>query len=225
MSEQSLPQIQPIINPQVRDLTGQRFGRLLVLGYAGAVKKKARWLCQCDCGQTKIINRSSLLSGGTQSCGCLHNELVSQQSTTHGLSHRVPEYGAWSGMLTRCTNPNVAAFSDYGERGIKVCERWRRFENFYADMGPKPAPEYSLDRIDVNGDYEPANCRWATPLEQANNARSNIPLTHDGKTMNLTEWARELGLKKITLYDRINKLGWSVERALTTPTRKMTRRQ
>lgn len=225
MNEPILHQIQPITNKQIRDLSGQRFGRLLVLGYAGSVKKKAQWLCECDCGQTKIVGRGSLLSGNSQSCGCLHNELLSQQSTTHGLSHSAPEYNSWANMLTRCTNPNYKQYEDYGGRGIKVCERWREFESFYADMGAKPAPEYTLDRIDVDGDYEPSNCRWATPLEQANNARSNIPLTHNGQTMNLTEWAREMGIKKITLYDRIHKLGWSVERALTTPTRKMICRQ
>lgn len=224
MNEPIIAQILPIDNPQIKDLTDQRFGRLLVLGYAGSRKKKAQWLCQCDCGRKTIVDRGNLLSGCSQSCGCLHNELLSKQNTTHGMSHRVPEYGVWSAMLSRCDNPKNRQFHDYGGRGITVCERWRSFENFYADMGPRPTAQHSIDRIDVNGNYDPSNCRWATKLVQANNARSNIPLTHDGRTMNLTEWARELGIKKITLYDRIHKLGWSIERALATPTRKMTYR-
>lgn len=224
MNEPILPQIQPITNKQIKDLTGQRFGRLVVLGYVGSVKRRTHWLCRCDCGKESVAAGGNLRSGITQSCGCLHSELLIRSNTTHGMAHRTPEYRSWTAMLTRCTNPNSPNYPNYGGRGISVCDRWRSFENFYADMGPRP-DGCSVDRIDVNGNYEPDNCRWATKATQANNTRANIPLTHNGRTMNLAEWARESGISVGALRRRIFDLGWSTERSLTTPLRKMAHRQ
>jgi hypothetical protein len=147
-------------------LTGLRFGRLIVIRRQGLLTTgKAGWLCQCDCGNKKITTTAHLISLNTQSCGCLPNG-----RKTHGLS-KLPEYRAWSAMKDRCDNSNHRYFQDYGGRGIKVCEHWKSFENFLLDIGERPSPKHSLDRIDVNGDYEPKNCRWTTSLEQTRNRR------------------------------------------------------
>lgn len=137
---------------------------------------------------------------------------------SHGMNG-TPTYRSWQAMLTRCTNSNRAQFKDYGGRGIKVCERWLKFENFLADMGERPDGT-TLDRFpNKDGDYEPGNCRWASRVEQNRNTRSNLQLTFCGKTQLAAQWADELGIKRYTLYARLNHYGWTVERALTTPVR------
>ena len=125
-----------------------------------------------------------------------------------------PEYRSWVGLRNRCMNPKNKQYPEYGGRGITVCERWQKFEHFYADMGPKPSPQHSVDRIDNDKGYDPANCRWATQTQQGNNKRSNVLLTFGGVTMTLTEWARHIGVKETTLRRRLDK-GWPLERALT----------
>lgn len=140
---------------------------------------------------------------------------------THGLRD-VPEYGVWAGMRNRCLNPKVRCYPRYGGRGIKVCERWAKFENFYLDMGPRPLGT-SLDRIDVDGDYSPQNCKWATQKEQQNNKRNNRLLTLNGKTQNSTQWAHEVGLPRHVIKQRI-KLGWTDCEILTTPKRQCRRK-
>lgn len=155
------------------DITNQRFGRLVAIRHVGNdVRSKRIWLCQCDCKNEKHIRAGDLRSGKTKSCGCLQIENGSFRST-HGQTG-TPEYLAWAGMLTRCNNPKSSNFEYYGGRGIKVCERWLQYENFFADMGQKPTPTHTLDRINVDGNYEPANCRWATKKEQAKNKRPFI---------------------------------------------------
>jgi hypothetical protein len=131
--------------------------------------------------------------------------------------HRTPEYKAWMAMNERCANVNHQSYSFYGGRGITVCERWRvSFQSFYEDMGPRPSRHHSLDRIDNDAGYFPDNCRWATKSEQQNNIRSNRPITFRGETLNLSQWARKMGLPSDALSRRLND-GWTVEDALTKP--------
>jgi hypothetical protein len=136
-------------------------------------------------------------------------------TATHRLS-KTREYEAWRQMRSRCSNPKHQGFANYGGRGITVAPEWESFERFYADMGPRPGPEYSLDRIDNDGPYAPGNCRWATKVVQGNNRRTCTLLAHHGRTLTLVEWAREVGISSATILARFRK-GWSVEKALTTP--------
>ncbi|MEV5703041.1 AP2 domain-containing protein [Streptomyces anthocyanicus] len=191
------------------DIQGQRFGRLVVLSEAGRKGRKVAWLCQCDCGKTTRTTGTLLRTGQSKSCGCTHGG--------HNATHRMTGsrlYGTWKNMLNRTTNPNTKGYTYYGGRGITVCERWRKFENFYADMGPTFRDGLSLDRIDSNGNYEPANCRWVDLPEQNRNKRSNVHLTLHGHTLIMSAWAEKLGIPYSRLAYRVSK-GWPHERALT----------
>ena len=201
----------------IQNIKGKRFGKLVVKTLEGRNKWGAiTWKCRCDCGSEPVVAGCAMKSGHVKSCGCLHKESVSKASTKHGFS-RTPIYLCWGGMIQRCTNPNALSYKRYGGRGITVCKRWLKFENFLADMGERPKG-YSLDRIDNNGNYHPNNCRWATREQQANNTSSVVLLEFDGKVQSIARWAREYGLPEITLRHRIQVWGWSISRALLTDT-------
>jgi len=199
------------------DLAGQRFGRLIALNRAAdhvqpSGKRYVKWLCRCDCGRTKEVERASLRSGKTTSCGCLHKEQLRERSTKHGHNMRyrtTPLYRVWAAMLKRCRNPKDKGWAHYGGRGISVCPQWHDFSVFLADMG-QPPDGLSLDRIDVNGDYCPANCRWATMHEQSRNKRNNHWVTYNGKAMILADAAKAAGLNPVIVLKRI-KRGWPEE--------------
>lgn len=172
----------------VIDITGQRFGRLVVVERGPNMGKAAAFRCLCDCGRAADIRGDVLRKGKAVSCGCYRSERL----RTHGRS-RTKTYCAWSGVIERCENPNDPAYPSYGGRGIRVCARWRRsFEAFLADMGEAP-PGLTLERNNVNGDYEPNNCRWATRAEQTRNRRNNIIVVYNGQKMCLAELSKLLG--------------------------------
>lgn len=194
---------------QRRDLIGQRFARLLVVARsADSLDGRARWCCRCDCGNEIVTLAQSLLNCRTRSCGCLNLEVATQRSTTHGRSTS-RAYRVWAEMLQRCTNPKRPHYERYGGRGISVCARWMKFENFFADMGERPRG-LTLERIDNDGNYEPDNCRWATRLEQGQNTRTNRRVVLNGETLSLSELSRRVGIRYTTLRGRLNR-GLSIE--------------
>ena len=153
------------------DLTGNVFSRLTVISYAGKRKGSQHWNCKCECGAETAPSATSLTSGNTQSCGCLHSDTARALLRTHGESDSA-EAHIFYGMKWRCYNPNTANFSDYGGRGITICDRWLNdIETFFADMGKRPSPDHSIDRIDNDKGYSAENCRWTTHAEQMRNRR------------------------------------------------------
>lgn len=198
----------------IKVLCGSRFGSMTVvhLLQEKPVKNYDKFaFCRCDCGNTKYIRLRHLRSGAVLSCGC-HRENLRK---THGGSY-TNEYKIWQGMLIRCRNPRFVQYQDYGGRGIRVCERWLSFENFLADLGKRPSKQHSIERIDNDGNYEPANCKWATKLEQSANSRRNRFITAFNRTQHLRAWAREFDIDPKTLQSRIDS-GIKPELALTAP--------
>jgi len=197
------------------DLTGKRFGRLVVVERhpENAYGYHPRWVCRCDCGATTTVLTQSLRRGATKSCGC---GMVRHGHARQGT--RTKEYKTWASMIQRCYTPSATGYPWYGGRGITVHPEWvASFEAFLRDVGPAPAQErrWSIDRIDPDGHYVPGNVRWVETLTQANNRRDSRKLTHGGETLTIPQWSRKTGLSIGTIVRRI-KLGWDASKTLTT---------
>ena len=199
---------------------GRLFGRLIVLGEASSDPRK--FLLQCSCGKTLTATKGSVRSGNTTSCGCKRVDSLKAMLTTHGgavRGGRHPLYSTWAEMRKRCLNKNCKHWGNYGGRGIEICERWTEFANFVADMGEKPYSTATLDRIDVNGNYTPENCKWSSRYEQNVNQRKSLLYTYKGVNYELRQLAKiseTFGVKYGTLKDRISK-GIPVEQAVEKP--------
>lgn len=201
-----------------KDVTGVRFGRLTALKIVGKERPSGGssvWLCRCDCGNETRVPRSKLSAGHTRSCGCLIDE-ARRAKAKHRMIDTA-EYQAWHKMRSRCKNPTDKRYKYYGGRGITVCRRWDDdFLAFLSDVGKRPSTRHSLDRIDVNGHYEPGNVRWATRDVQANNRRCVMQITAFGRTLTAKAWSKETGLSAKLIYARMRS-GWSPELALSEP--------
>jgi len=202
--------------PDKVDLVGRRFGRLTAVEFVEVRDKNAYWKCLCDCGTTSVVCRCSLVQGCSRSCGCLNLETI----TRHGhcrINTNSLEYSSWESMNQRCLNPNNSAYRNYGGRGVTVCKRWRKFENFLEDMGPRPSRAYSLERVKNELGYSKSNCVWATKAQQVRNMRRNVWVTAFRKTQCLVDWSRELRMSYMTLKHRIQVQGMTPEQAMTLP--------
>lgn len=206
------------------DITGRRFGRLVALRIEPIPSKYTHWRCKCDCGNESVVAIGNLRKSHTQSCGCYMRERISETSFIHGQSVASPSgpsrlYRIWCDMRHRCNNKANPRFPRYGGRGIVVCAEWGsfvEFERWGLTNGYRDG--LSIDRIDNDGAYSPGNCRWSGAKEQARNRASNAVFTYRGKTACIAEHAEDAGLKASTVRSRINESGWSIERALETPT-------
>lgn len=202
-----------IRNVSLKDQTGKRFGRLVVIALHRRDESKENnhvWRCRCDCGGEKLANVKNLRSGKTSSCGCLFLEGMRARNTTHGLCRTHPrEYRIWKNMRARCASRGNKSFPDYGGRGIYVCERWAEFPAFIEDMGAVPDGG-SIDRIDVNGPYSPDNCRWASATDQARNKRSNHLIEYHGETKTLQEWCNQFCIEPSKARYRL-RTGWDID--------------
>lgn len=202
-------------------MNGQMFGKLYVSHYVGSNKSgSALWFCVCACGNTRTIAGTGLRAGRHKSCGCASPRFNSERVKKHGMSF-TRTYKIWNGMKTRCSDKaQTRSRKLYYEKGIRVCERWMKFENFLEDMGEAPEG-LTLDRIDGNGNYEPGNCRWATYLEQANNTSANVVIKFNGLSKTVAEWGRFAGIKGNTITTRLRR-GASIEKAIFKPVRAKT---
>jgi hypothetical protein len=188
--------------PRYKDLTGQPFGSLIVLHDVGRSATGATlWNTLCSCGNTHVVSTAALTTGNTKSCGC--KRYIRPSRITHGKTRTV-EFTTWQHMLARCYNPSDSSYPQYGGRGIGVCERWRySFPLFLEDMGARPEG-LTLERKDVDGNYEPENCTWATYEQQARNKRNSVKITYLGRTQNAVDWAREFGMEHSSLRYRLS---------------------
>ena len=205
----------------VRDISGMRFGKLEAIERVGSDKHRhSTWLCKCDCGNEIVVRSDSLIRGLQVSCGCYNIEQIRNRSITHGKAN-TRLYNIWRGIKKRCFVESEVFYKDYGGRGITICDEWKDdFEMFYEwSMQNGYREDLTIDRIDVNGNYEPTNCRWATLIEQQNNTRKNRFLTFNGERHTIAEWSRVTGISVQRKSHRLNGLGMSVERALTEKVR------
>lgn len=185
-----------------RDITGQRFGRLVVIGRVVG----DRWGVECDCGAQKIVQRANLTSGHTRSCGCLMRETSATVNASHGARRRGIDkggYHSWTGMVQRCTNPKSPQWQYYGGRGITVCDHWRDYAAFLADMGPRPSKDHTIERMDGDGQYEPSNCEWATRTTQGRNRRCVRLRDMDGNRLGFRAAAALLAMPESSLRLRL----------------------
>ena len=198
-------------------MVGKKYGRLTVISKAGRNKHgKQLFECKCACGNKTTVERGSIRSGNTKSCGCYKQEMAIKANRTHGMTN-TPLYNSWRAMQERCNNPNASNYKIYGGRGVAICSEWLEFEPFARwAMANGFQPGLWIERIDNNGNYEPSNCKWATREEQSNNRRNNHMVTFRSKTMSIAQWSRVTGIRYSTLRSRFND-GWPPERALTTP--------
>lgn len=202
-----------------KNLVGQRFGRLVVK--SASTKRTANrgmvWNCICDCGQEKEVPALALKNGSIVSCGCYAKEINRNRKLVHGhegSGKKSPTYVSWEKMMSRCYKVTDCCYPFYGGRGIEVTQSWHTFAKFLEDMGERPSREYTIDRINGNGNYEPSNCRWATKKEQGNNTSRNIRFSYNGQGRTIAELAEISGIKYDTLYRRLRIYHWSVENAM-----------
>lgn len=207
----------------MKNLIGEIFGRWTVIDIASpnilkGNRKRRRWLCRCECGTERVVEEPSLIRGLSKSCGCYHSEVmkeVGKRATTHGMTY-TRLYRIYKHIMNRCYNKNDVRYNQYGKRGIRVADEWLSFEPFMEwAISNGYDDNLSIDRIDVNGNYTPENCRWADRITQANNKTSNQKYTYHGKTLTIAEWAREYNMHYKKLWKRLHS-GWSIEQALTT---------
>jgi hypothetical protein len=204
-------------NRPLKDYSGQVFGRLTAIELVSrdeSSNNRHIWRFLCECGTIKDIRIPTVRNGTTKSCGCIAKETLIRRNTVHGLSRsNKKEYRSWKDMRARCFNPMDTDFHSYGGRGITVCERWNDFASFFADMGKKPTPKHTIDRVDVNGNYEPSNCRWADAETQANNKRNNRKLEHNGETKTLSQISRDNNIERRVVSYRLG-VGMNIEEAV-----------
>lgn len=222
-------------HPLFRDLTGQRFNRLIIVEYAGRTGKKGDhvYRCVCDCMNEITTRGYCLTMGDTKSCGCLLKQAqkrLVQSNRIHDMSWS-REWRIWSGIKTRCTNPKRRSYKDYGGRGILMCDRWANgedgltgFECFLKDIGLRPTPKHSVERVDNDGNYEPENCKWIPRSEQVRNTRVTVRLAHEGITRTAMEWSAITGVTAREITRRMGR-GWTAERAIFQPERTPAKRK
>lgn len=198
-----------------KDLSGERFGRVILKEKVESINYRIRYSCLCDCGNIKVIDLASLKSGATRSCGCLHSETARNLKYKHGMTGGRP-YRIWDNMVRRCKNKGASKYKNYGGRGISVSEEWKVFSNFWEDMKIGYSDYLTLDRINNDGNYCKENCRWATTKTQANNTSRNHRIYFKGKSLTLSEWSAVKNISVRAIIGRI-KRGWTIEQALTFP--------
>lgn len=204
----------------LKDIVGKKFGRLVVVEFDGIRSRHYYWKCKCECGNQSVVDGGKLKSGHTQSCGCLLNERRIESHLKHGQNRKsltTPEYTAWQSMKQRCNDTASKSYHRYGGRGIKICERWNDFSSFFEDMGSRPSIKHSIERIEVDGNYEPNNCKWATAKEQSRNKTNTIFVEYQGIRVNLKGICEQLGKTYHTVWQRIFRLEWDIDRAIDTP--------
>lgn len=206
------------------DLKKDKYGRWTLLSESAKTRSNhKRYLCRCECGVVRTVRMIHLKSGASKSCGCLKREICAESGRRNRIHGNAGEratltYKSWRAMTQRCCNPKNAGYSIYGAKGISVCDRWKTsFQNFLADMGERPTASHSIDRINPRGQYDPANCRWATPLQQQRNRTNNTFVTIDGVRKCVTEWVEAPGSVSKSAFRRRIQSGWEPKRALFEP--------